>query len=280
MNTFKNTDWTTTPHIFVADVHLMVLQFYTIVTVQLMTHIITLIWKLKKTIICTNYCCSEVNQKAVEQKLLRLTLNTTDAWKLMPSVTSLNTRGNICMILFVLLQFKYNLKIEFVIFRPKCVSWMAVWRVGGRWVLILLCVFLTMTSLRQFWAHRQITWKLWKGQGVTLSQCATDSVWRQRGEKSEGKCVSDAADSAAIHLKRIANQTQIILRNVLLSKWNVNSSRFSSDWVRLHRCSPIAGDICSVGYPVGDPNIIICGPLVTADENLTSLDLILVYSQG
>lgn len=76
---------------------------------------------------------------------------------------------------------------------------------GGWWVLILLCVFLTMTSLRPFWAHRQITWKLWKGQGVTLSQCAADSVWRQRGEKSEGKCVSDAADSAAIHLKRTAN---------------------------------------------------------------------------
>lgn len=31
-----------------------------------------------------------------------------------------------------------------------------------------------------------------------------------------------------------------------------------------------------VGCPLGDPNIMICGTVFTADKNLTNLDLILV----
>lgn len=83
MNTFKTIDWTTAPHRFNADVHLMALPFYTIVTVQLMTHRNTLKWEKKQTSIAVLKWIT---------KLLNKRFSALHWTQSMPSVSSLNTR--------------------------------------------------------------------------------------------------------------------------------------------------------------------------------------------
>lgn len=62
-----------------------------------------------------------------------------------------------------------------------------------------LC-FWIMTSLRQFWAQRQITRVMKRSTSNIVLMCKTDSVWGPERKKSEGKYVSNTVDPAAEHV--------------------------------------------------------------------------------